>query len=152
MLALLVFVTSAHADVTSEPIGPLRLGMTEAKVAKAAGAPSTKQKPTFAGEATSDWEKVWIYPGVVVTFYADTEKGPTWRIRSIEVAANSAWKTKRGIGIGASRARVKKAYARLEDKQAPSEGKFVAGSVYGGVIFTFADDKVADIFVGAAAF
>ncbi len=32
-----------------------------------------------------------------------------------------------------------------------SSGSFVAGSIYGGMIFTFQDGKVREIFLGAAA-
>ncbi len=42
--------------------------------------------------------------------------------------------------------------ARFRTKRKATPGKtFVAGSIYGGVIFTFDDGKVEQIFIGAAA-
>lgn len=47
-----------------------------------------------------------------------------------------------------------KAYGSFEDKENASAAKknsFVAGSIYGGILFTFKDNKVSSIFFGAAA-
>jgi hypothetical protein len=62
--------------------------------------------------------------------------------------------TTKGIKIGSSEADVRKAYVSFEDKEnasAVQKGSFVAGSIYGGIIFTFKDKKVSSIFFGAAA-
>ena len=60
--------------------------------------------------------------------------------------------TARGIKIGSTEAAVKKAYAKERDKEQTKAGEsFTAGSIYDGVIFTFKDGKVSQIFIGAAA-
>lgn len=151
VLACMLVALPARADVANESIGPVRHGMTDTKVARVAGAPATKGAPYYAGEATGDWQKDWTYAGAVVTFYADTKTGPKWTIRTVGVTGGR-WKTKRGIAIGATRGQVEKAYAKVKDKDASSEEQFVAGSVYGGIVFEFADDQVKSMFVGAAAF
>ena len=58
----------------------------------------------------------------------------------------------RGIHIGSTIVEVTTAYGKVENKEESESGKtFVAGSIYGGVIFTFTDGKVSQIFLGAAA-
>jgi hypothetical protein len=46
---------------------------------------------------------------------------------------------------------VRKAYAAFADGESSSEGSFVVGSIYGGIIFSFEKGKVSGIFFGAAA-
>ena len=78
--------------------------------------------------------------------------------------------TARGIKIGSTRAEVGKAYRDVEEK-APGDGpakpgdpepepvpleegeekNFVAGTIYGGMIFSFKKGKVVEIFLGAGA-
>ena len=68
------------------------------------------------------------------------------------VPAPSTLKTLRGIGIGSAEKDVTSAYGELRDDEMSVAGEsFVAGSVYGGVIFDFRDGKVSRIFLGAAA-
>ncbi|MBL8974757.1 MAG: hypothetical protein JNK56_29445, partial [Myxococcales bacterium] len=46
------------------------------------------------------------------------------------------------------------AYGKLRDPEDPSGDDaevFIAGSIYGGVFFTFEADKVREIFLGAGA-
>jgi len=60
--------------------------------------------------------------------------------------------TRRGIKIGDTVAAVRKAYGDVEDKsRGQSRDSFVAGSLYGGVIFDLKDGKVTQIFIGASA-
>jgi hypothetical protein len=146
------YAEDVNDKVASEAIGPIRHGMTDKKVATAAGAPKKRGIAKYAGEATADWEKDWSYAGATITFHAAGKAGPLWLVRRIEVAKGSKWKTKRGIGIGSTRAQVEKAYANVKDTEHTKGDRFVAGSIYGGVIFSFVDDKVATIFVGAESF
>ena len=154
LLAMLVLFAAvpAAADVLKEPLGPVRHFMTEAQVKKAAGAPTATGEPYYAGEATADWQKDWQYGDATVTFYGDTKTGPKWILRTIHVSGTSRWKTKRGIGVGATRARVEKTYAKTKDKESSNDEHLVAGSVYGGILFTFEAGTVKSIFVGASAF
>ena len=68
----------------------------------------------------------------------------------ITIYGNSQLKTSRGIGIGDSRTAVLKAYQKeIYDRNNPKS--LIAGTIYGGVIFSFENDKVTSIFVGAGA-
>jgi hypothetical protein len=60
--------------------------------------------------------------------------------------------TARGVRLGSSEAEVKIAYGREFNAEESRAGEtFVAGSVYGGVIFEVEKGKVVGIFIGAAA-
>ena len=80
------------------------------------------------------------------------EEGAPKAIESITVVSPSDLSTKSGIRIGSTEQEVMKAYASHWNKEDSSPSKtFVAGSVYGGLIFDFKAGKVSRIFLGAAA-
>jgi ribose 5-phosphate isomerase len=57
-----------------------------------------------------------------------------------------------GIGIGSTYEQTVKAYKDYIDKEMSDKARIVAGSIYGGVIFSFdSKGKVNGIFIGAAA-
>jgi hypothetical protein len=149
LVLVLVVATPAHAGVLDEPIGPLRRGMTDMRVKRAAGPPRAASEPQ-RGEATGMWEKSWDYPGVRLWFEAKRARGTPWVLRAIDVRAGSDWKTRRGISIGSTRAQVARAYRRDTNKAESTADQIVAGSSHGGVTFTMVDDRVTEIFVGAA--
>jgi hypothetical protein len=68
------------------------------------------------------------------------------------ISTPSTLKTQRGIGIGSREQAVIQAYQHEKDAEAtmPTE-VFVAGSVYGGLMFQFQNDQVISIFLGAGA-
>lgn len=68
----------------------------------------------------------------------------------ITIYGDNSLKTSRNIGIGDSRNTVLKAYQN-EIFDTNNKKALIAGTIYGGVIFTFEKDKVKSIFVGAGA-
>jgi hypothetical protein len=104
-------------------------------------------------DAIGEWVQEWRYPAQGLKLnMASEEKGGAKSVLTITANAPCQLATKRGIKIGSSIAEVTKAYKDVHDKEQSVPGKsFVAGSIYGGVIFTFKDGKVSEIFVGAAA-
>jgi hypothetical protein len=83
---------------------------------------------------------------------ASDKKGGAKTVFSLTASAGCQLATARGIKIGSPEASVRKVYAKERDKeQTPDGATFVAGSVYGGVIFSFKEGKVSQIFIGAAA-
>jgi hypothetical protein len=60
--------------------------------------------------------------------------------------------TEKGIRIGSTEQEVNEAYGRFRNAEESKQGEvFVAGSVFGGLIFTFQQGRVSKIFIGAAA-
>jgi hypothetical protein len=53
--------------------------------------------------------------------------------------------------IGSSYAEVQEAYKKDIDPEATDKTQITVGSVYGGIIFSFKNDKAEKIFLGAEA-
>ncbi|PWR00167.1 hypothetical protein [Leucothrix pacifica] len=73
-------------------------------------------------------------------------------ISSIMVRQPSELETSRGIQIGSTEQEVMEAYADYLDEDYSVAGDtLVAGSIYGGLVFTFKDNLVDSMFLGAGA-
>ncbi len=74
-------------------------------------------------------------------------------IGSIGITAPSTLKSQRGIGSGSPEADVFRAYEKFRAADSEGFGEpgriFVVNSIYGGMIFTFSDGKVSELFLGA---
>ena len=79
------------------------------------------------------------------------KKGGPKTIDSITIASPSKLQTQRGIGIASTEAEVAKAYGQFRNAESSTPERFVAGSDFGGVIFSFEQGKVSGIFIGAAS-
>lgn len=149
-----VFCASGADDqfLEKEALGKLKLGTKAADVTALIGKPDSKGKDT-EWAATGEWVQEWKYKsqGLKINM-ASESKGGAKAISSITAEAPCKLATARGIHLGSTVAEVTKAYRDVQDKEQSEPGKtFIAGSVYGGVIFTFTGGKVTQIFVGAAA-
>ncbi len=136
----------------TEQLGPLSLDLPEAEALKALGTDFQKGKEEFQGadeNYVQDWE--FRSKGVLLTMGSEKPNSPK-TVFSVTITAPSDLKTLKGIGIGSSESEVRKAYGNQEDGENTKKGEnFVAGSIYGGVIFTFDKGRVTRIFLGAAA-
>lgn len=155
LITVALFVPSLHAgdkDVSHETFGKLALGQSAETLCKVLGEPQGKGKDTL-WEAIGEWVQDWKFPKQGFTIAMSSEKkGGAKTVFSITAGAGCQFATARGIKIGSPEAAVRKAYAKERDKEQSSSGEtFVAGSIYGGVIFTFTEGKVTQIFIGAAA-
>jgi hypothetical protein len=135
--------------LTAEHIGPLKYGTPQSAVLRAFGRPSSKSAETYEG-ATGDWIQTWSYPGLRIDM-ASQKKGAAKSLVRLTVT-RAGLRTARGIGVGSGETAVRKAYADVIDRSGGgAAGHIVAGSIYGGVIFTIKNGKVVEIFLGAAA-
>lgn len=152
---LLAWVLPLHAgevQVDQEAFGKLALGQKADEVVALLGKPESKGKDIM-WEAIGEWVQEWRYPkqGLRLNM-ASEKKGGAKTVLMISASRGCEFATKRGVRIGSSEAEVRKAYGAVEDKEASVRGEsFVAGSVYGGVIFHFEKGRVTEIFIGAAA-
>lgn len=139
-------------DVSHEPFGKLALGQSAESLRKVLGEPEGKGKDTM-WEAIGEWVQDWKFPKQGLTIAMSSEKkGGTKTVFSITADTGCSLLTARGIKIGSPEDAVWKAYAKEKDKEQSRRGDaFVAGSLYGGIIFSFKDGKVSQIFIGAAA-
>lgn len=139
-------------NVSSEPFGKLALGQSADAVRKLLGEPEAKGKDT-SWEAIGEWVQDWKFPKQGLTLaMASEKKGGAKTLFSVTASAGCTLATARGIKVGSAEADVWKAYAKEKDKEQSRHGdSFVAGSIYGGIIFHFKEGKVSQIFIGAAA-
>lgn len=142
--------TAGKIDI--ETFGDIKLGMTEKEFTQALGQPDSKSKPVEWG-ADGMLHEDWTYKAKGLVINISSEKktpAESKTLFSISAKAPCTFKTRAGMGIGSSYAEVKEAYKRDIDPQSePSQ--IVVGSVYGGIIFTFKNEKAETIFLGAAA-
>lgn len=155
----------------AESIGKIRHEQKAADLIKIYGEPKSKGKAEM-WEAIGEWVEEWKYPalGVVVKMSSEKKDGPK-TVLAVVAGKGCELATAKGIKVGSTRAEVQKAYGDVEEK-VPGEGPakpgdpkpateekdkkgdeqgFVAGTIYGGVIFSFKDGKVSEILLGAAA-
>lgn len=143
---------ATEAMLRGEGLGGLRLGLPEKEVLKQLGKPA-KQTAVVLQEADGMYVQKWLYPaqGIELQMSAEKKTG----VKSVAMITASApcdLSTKQGIKIGSAEGAVRKAYGAHADRDTPAEpGTFVAGSIYGGIIFNFSKGKVTRIFFGAAA-
>ena len=103
--------------------------------------------------ADGDYHQAWAAPACGLTLdLSATESSGSQTLTAITLTRPSSWKTARGIGIGSTEAEVMTAYGRDRNAEESQVGSLsVAGSVYGGLLFTFEAGRVTQIFLGAAA-
>lgn len=135
-----------------EGFGDLTIDLTTTEVTQILGNPETKGEKVFWGADGLDHQD-WNYPEQGVTLDMVSEAADNLqRVASIKITSPSKLKTQRGIGIGDSYIAVKQAYQEEEKPENSfSSQQFVAGSIYGGLIFSFQNGQVSKIFLGAAA-
>ena len=152
LVAGLVRSADEGAFLEGERLGKLKLGQSAAEVITLLGEPKGRGKET-EWAATGEWVQEWRYPAQGLTLnLAATSAGGDKTLLSVSATAPCQLATARGLRIGSPAGEVAKAYGPVEDKEQSVPGEsFVAGSVYGGVIFTLREGKVAAIFLGAAA-
>jgi hypothetical protein len=158
---LLFVASSLSAEDTSEKgfalmktesFGNLKLDMPAAKVVELLGKPEKTGKQEN-WEAIGLYVEEWSWPKKGISMHLSSEeKSSAKTVLSLTLSASGKFKTQQGIKIGSTEAEVQAAYADSKDKEASKPGQsFVAGSVYGGMIFSFKSGKVTEIFLGAAA-
>lgn len=149
--------TSAKRDTSSAAVpdlgglGELRLEMTAAKITDLLGQPDSKSKAEEWG-ADGMLHQDWLYKnkGITLNMYGN-KKGNDQAVFSITVTSPCTLTTQKKIGIGSSYTEVMNAYEKEMDPSATDKSIITIGSVYGGIIIDFKNDKAVKLFVGAAA-
>ncbi len=146
-------VTSPIGKIDIESFGDIKIGQLHTETIKAIGNPGTKSKAEEWGSdglLHEDW--TWKDKGLVLNISSDKNTIPgSLAIFSISASASCTFKTKAGMGIGNSYTEVQEAYKRDMDATATDKEQITVGSIYGGIIFTFKNDKVVTVFIGTAA-
>lgn len=138
--------------IRSESLGGLKLDMHVADFEPLLPCTVEKGEPVLwagIGEIIQEWH----YQDCGVKLQLSTVGPETPQIiSSIMVREPSEFETAQGIQVGSSEEDVMIAYADYLDADNSVPGDtLVAGSIYGGIIFTLKDDRVDSIFLGAGA-
>ena len=135
-----------------EQVGKLHLGLSEKEVKQIIPGQPTRGPEELWG-ADGEYHQEWKYPadGITLGLVSEKKGGPK-SVGRITVTSPSTLATSKGIRIGSTEAEVGKAYGSFRNAEDSKQfGGFIAGSVFGGVMFTFQQGKVSRIFIGAAA-
>ena len=143
---------AAEFDWTKEQVGKLRYGLSEREVKQIIPGKPARGPEQWWG-ADGEYHQEWQYPdrGINLGMVSEKKSGPK-SIRSITITSPSTLQTQKGIRIGSTEPEVHEAYGCFRNAEDSRKGEaFVAGSVFGGLIFNFQQGRVSKIFIGAAA-
>ena len=116
---MLLTVAALAANLKNESLGGFKLGDPVKTVTDKLGPPPQKKGPDYAGEATGEWQYYYRYPdlGLDFTFVSSSKqgKGKELRLGDIRAYGPATAKTTTGIGVGSTKAEVKKAYGSTDD-------------------------------------
>lgn len=143
----------AIGKIDIETFGDIKIGQPHVKTIAAIGQPDKKSKPE-EWAADGQMHQDWTYSSKGLTLnmsFAKGSKDTTGYVFSITANSNCTFKTRANMGIGNSYTEVQEAYKRDIDAEATNKEQITVGSIYGGIIFTFKNEKVVTIFLGAAA-
>lgn len=143
----------AIGKIDIETFGDIKIGQPHVKTIAAIGQPDKKSKAEEWG-ADGLMHQDWTYTskGLVLNMsFAKESVDTTGYVSSITANSISTFKTRANMGIGNTYPEVMEAYKRDIDTEATTKEQITVGSIYGGIIFTFKNDKVIKIFLGAVA-
>jgi hypothetical protein len=156
MVIIGLFGTGAFAagefPYEKEQLGKLHIGLSEREVKQIIPGKPTRGAEKWWG-ADGQYHQDWQYTdGGITLGMVSKKKGGLKSIESITITSPSSLQTQRGIRIGSTEAEVVKAYGPFRNAEDSKPGElFVAGSIFGGVMFEFQQGRVNRIFIGAAA-
>jgi len=135
----------------SERFGPLWLGRAVTAVVAAIGEPGSKT-PIEDWDATGERISTWTWPAKGLTAEIDhSSAGKPTSVASFTLEKGAPWRSLIGVGLGSTIADVKHWYGPYRDQDSSKPGRFVAGSLYGGIVFGIDGGVVSRVFVGASA-
>lgn len=143
---------TSTGKIDIESFGDIKLGQPATQLMRVLGKPENKTKAIeweADGLLHEDW--TWKSKGLIINLSSEIGDTTTLKVFSIRAKAPCTFKTKANIGIGSSYAEVQEAYSRDINAEESNKEQVTVGSIYGGIIFTFRNDKVESIFLGAAA-
>lgn len=136
----------------SESLGDVKLGMTESEILAKAGQPDSESDAQVWG-ADGMKHSDWTYKdkGLTVNMTETSNPESEFVVYSITADATCGLATQKGVKVGDGKDAVMAAYGDAVDPTTATDDRIVAGTEFGGVIFTMKDGKVTGIFIGASA-
>ncbi len=137
--------------IMRETIGGLKLGMDAEEAVTMLSEPDSKTKP-FEEAATGYIKSEWIWKTKGVQLTMDSSQGKN-EVVAIVVRYPFKGKTSCGISIGSTMDEAKNTYGKYLDKDFSQGDSIIAGTVYGGIMFSkgVSSDEISSIAIGAFA-
>ncbi|MFB6320805.1 hypothetical protein [Saccharicrinis sp. FJH54] len=134
----------------SETLNKLKLGIQDSDLATILGLPDDTTKNELWG-ADGLYHQTYKYSklGIKLDLIGETKSDKV--INMITAINPCPFKTSKGISIGSNYQKVEQAYKDYLNSNFSNAETLVAGSIYGGVIFSFENGEVKSIFIGASA-
>jgi hypothetical protein len=133
----------------TESIGEIRLGLESKKIIQRFGEPEIKSESKLWGN-DGEYHQTWEYVKKGIEFDMVGKPG-NQSLNMITITKPCELKTKRNIGIGSTYEEVDNAYRKEINPEFSDTETLTAGSIYGGIIFSFQNMRVISIFIGASA-
>jgi hypothetical protein len=138
----------------AESIGAVKIGMTESELLAAMGQPESESEAKVWG-ADGMKHSDWMYQskGITVNMSESSNPESEYTVYSIMAEAPCSLTTQKGVKIGDTKDAVLAAYGSAVEDQSEegTKEKIVAGTVFGGLIFSMKDGMVSSVFIGASA-
>jgi hypothetical protein len=145
-----MFLKKSFELMDKENIGEIRLHKNYNEIVETYGEPNEISEPSFS-DVDGEYYLSADYPekGIFLVFLIKNDS--VKEVATIEIKKPSELKTSKQIGIGNNYEEVKNAYKELFNSEFSDAETIVIGSIYGGIIFNFMDNKVERIYIGASA-
>jgi hypothetical protein len=134
----------------SETLNDLKLGLSKTQVEKILGIPEEISLNEI-WEADGEYHQTYIYKKIGIELDMIGDNDESKKVNMITANKPCNFKTSKNISIGSKITELKTAYEKYYNKDSSDKETFVAGSIYGGVIFTLKNNVVESIFIGAGA-
>ena len=134
----------------NEFIGELSLGLSSQRVKEVLGKPEEESNIFFSEvDGTHNQTLNYIKLGIELNLIVDSDSVKT--VSSILIKKPCPLKTLTKIGIGSTTEEVENAYKESINPEYTSPESIIAGTIYGGMVFSLQNKKVKTIYVGVSA-
>ncbi|ANE50213.1 hypothetical protein [Flavisolibacter tropicus] len=140
--------TKENLFMKDEALGPLSFGADMFYTNKILGPADSESEAEIWGTDGVEHKTLTYENGIVIDMVS---KDDNYTINSVKVTSSSDLATRKGIKIGSTLNEVLAAYNKNIERPIADSSKIIAGSIYGGLVFTMEKGKVASIFLGQSA-
>lgn len=144
------FETLGFELMNSETIGQFKVGMEVSSLIELLGQPAEKLERVL-WEGDGEYHQTIKYPEQGLEFDMIGESDQKQTVNRISMDAPCKFITSKGVGVGSSYAQVAQLYKAFLNPAFSDSDVLVAGSIYGGVIFSFEEGVLRSVFIGAEA-
>jgi hypothetical protein len=144
------FANIGNQLLKTEKFGDLKLGLSYHNMVYFLGYPSKTSEPEL-WEADGKYHQTIFYQNKGIELDLIGKDTTDQTINMITISTPSRLRTNSGMYVGCNINSVKTAYNNLINHQFSDSNQIVVGSIYGGLVFIFENNKVKKILLGSLA-